>query len=193
MKKEEFEAFLASLNLDRDRAGETYEQIRRTLLTIFRGRGLTNPEDAADEVFNRCARRSLEGGIENIKSFILGVARKVASEIQRKTRETPLNEPEAPRVNPVDRMAYEEEKMAEIRLRCLRRGLGLLVADQRELLLAWYLYDKGEKIENRKRLAAQRMTTVETIKGRVHRARVKVQKFFDECMKKVGASFGAAI
>jgi DNA-directed RNA polymerase specialized sigma24 family protein len=192
MTKEEFEAFLASLNLDRDLAGAEYEQIRRKLLTFFRGRGLTDSdsEGAADEVFDICARRSREGGIENIRSFLPGVARKVAPKFQRKTKEVPLNEDAGPPVNPID---YEEEQMAEIRYRCLRRCLGLLEPEQRELFEAWHLYEKGEKIEKRKKLASQRMTTVETLKGRVHRARKKLEQCVKGCMTRdPGRSLAAA-
>jgi DNA-directed RNA polymerase specialized sigma24 family protein len=179
MTKEEFEAFLASLDPDREGAGEKYEQIRRKLLTFFRGRGLIDSEDAVDKVFDRSAKRSIKGGIENIASFVFGVARKVASEFHRETRETPLNDAEGPPVNPTD---DEEDQMAEIRYRCLRRCLGLLEPEQRELVVAWYLYDKGEKIENRKRLAAQRLTTVETLKVRAFRARRKLRLLVEECM-----------
>lgn len=183
MTMEEFEALLASLDPDRERAAEMYEQIRGKLLTFFRGRGLINSEDAVDEVFNRSAKRSVNGGIENIGSFLLGVARKVASEIQRDVREVPLNKVEGPTVDPVDPMADEEEKTTEIRLRCLDYGLGRLDPEERQLVLAWYLYDKGEKIENRKRLAAQRMTTVGTLRVRAWRARQKLRRLVESRMR----------
>jgi DNA-directed RNA polymerase specialized sigma24 family protein len=189
MTKKEFEAFLASLDPDRELAGEKYEQIRRMLLTFFRGRGLidVDTEEAVDKVFDRCAKRSIKGGIENIRSFVKGVARKVASEFHRETRrETPLDA-EGPPVNPTDN---EEDQKAEIRYRCLRRCLGLLEREQRELVVAWYLYDKGEKIENRKRLAAQRLTTVETLKVRAFRVRRKLRQLVEECMMQ--ASLAAA-
>jgi hypothetical protein len=53
MTKEEFDAFLAHLDLDRERAGEKYEQIRRKMLSFCRGRGLTDAEKAFDEVIDR--------------------------------------------------------------------------------------------------------------------------------------------
>ena len=187
MTKEEFEAFLAGLDPDRDRAGEKYEQIRRKLFTFFRGRGLP-PEDAADDVFNRCAKRLREVAIEDIMSFLWGVARKVASERHRKTREVPLNEADGPPVNPID---YGQEQMAEIRYRCFRRCLGLLELKQRELVLAWYCYDNGEKIEHRKRLAAALQTTVEILKVRAFRVRQKLRQLVEECMMK--ASLAAAV
>ena len=183
MTKEEFEALLASLDPERERAAVMYEQIRGKLLTFFRGRGLINSEDAVDEVFNRSAKRSVKGGIENIGSFLLGVARKVASEIHRDIREVPLNKVEGPTVDPVDLMADDQERTAEIRLRCLRYGLGRLDPEQRELLLAWYRYDKGEKIENKKRLAAQRLTTVETLRVQAFRARTKLRRLVESCMR----------
>jgi DNA-directed RNA polymerase specialized sigma24 family protein len=185
MTKEEFEAFLALLDPDRELAGEKYEQVRRKLHGFFRGRGLSNAEEAVDEVFNRSARRSLEGGIENIMAFVLGVARRVASEFHRRPKETPLTESGGPPVDPID---YEDKEMAEIRQHCLHRCLGRLDVEQRELVVAWYRYDKGEKVENRKRLAAQLNTTVETLKVRAFRVREKLRQLVKECMKQAFAA-----
>jgi DNA-directed RNA polymerase specialized sigma24 family protein len=151
MTKEGLDAFLASLDADRERAGEQYEQIRRKLLTFFRGRGVTNAEDAADETIDRVAKKLPEGEvIHNVKSFLLGVARKVASETLKKIKDVPLSDVKEPHGNPID---YDKEQETRRRERCVRDAFLLLDSEQRELIIEWYRCDEGEKLENRRRLA----------------------------------------
>ena len=68
----------------------------------------------------------LKAGSKTSCRFSWGVARNVARENQRDITEIPLEESAGPPVNPVDPTAYEGERMAEIRHRCLQRCLGLL-------------------------------------------------------------------
>lgn len=108
MTKEGLDAFLASPDADRERAGVQYEQIRRKLLTFFRGRGVTHAEDAADETIDRVAKKLLAGEvILKVKAYLLGVARKVASEILKKTKDVPISDVKEPHGNPID---YEKER-----------------------------------------------------------------------------------
>src|ERR671938_30866 len=58
---EAFTKLLARLDPDRERAGEKYEELRRTLVKFFEWRGAPFPEDQADETFNRVARKLDEG------------------------------------------------------------------------------------------------------------------------------------
>jgi DNA-directed RNA polymerase specialized sigma24 family protein len=182
MTKEQLEAFLASFDYDRERAGEEYEQTRRKLLTFFRGRGIITAEDAADEVINRVAKRSHDGDVQDVRSFIWGVARRVASEIHMKTKDVSLSEALEAHVNPIDMLEAEEERRRSLREQCVRRCLRLLATEQRELIEEWYLYDKGDRIENRKRLAVRLQTTLPTLTVRAFRARQKLRQLVDECM-----------
>src|SRR5256885_4134102 len=64
---EAFSKLLARLDPDRERAGEKYEDLRRTLIRFFEWRGAPFPEEQTDETFNRVARKLDEGiGIKNI-------------------------------------------------------------------------------------------------------------------------------
>ena len=56
-----FTRLLNSLDEDRERAGEKYEELRRTLIRFFEWRGAPFPEEHADEALNRVARRLGEG------------------------------------------------------------------------------------------------------------------------------------
>src|SRR5512134_1992159 len=74
--EETFDRLLASLDADRERAGERYEDLRRTLVRFFEWRGAPFPEDHADETFDRVARRLDEGiTIENLGGYCYNVAR----------------------------------------------------------------------------------------------------------------------
>jgi hypothetical protein len=50
-----FAKLLDCLSADRERAGEKYEDLRRTLIRFFEWRGAPFPEEHADETFNRIA------------------------------------------------------------------------------------------------------------------------------------------
>jgi hypothetical protein len=57
LSREAFDAFLAWLDPDRDRAGEKYEEIRRELIKDFVHRECFDPEALADEAINQVIRK----------------------------------------------------------------------------------------------------------------------------------------
>src|SRR5260370_41876259 len=72
---------LDRLDADRERAGEKYEDLRRTLNRFFEWRGAPFPEEHADETFNRVARKLDEGvEIKNFGGYCYEVARLVCLE-----------------------------------------------------------------------------------------------------------------
>src|SRR5215472_15385239 len=72
---------LDSLDADRERAGEKYEDLRRTLIRFFQWRGAPFSEEQTDEVFDRVARKLGEGvEIRNIGGYCYEVARLVLLE-----------------------------------------------------------------------------------------------------------------
>src|SRR6202035_1353560 len=81
-----FEALLARLDSDRERAGERYETIRRRLVRLFEWRGGEGPEELADETINRVARRMSEGTeirATDPLGYFFGVAHRVYKEVLR--------------------------------------------------------------------------------------------------------------
>ena len=56
-----FALLLTALNPDPEQAGIKYEQIRRKIIRKLEFEGSSEPEEHADEVFNRVARRVTEG------------------------------------------------------------------------------------------------------------------------------------
>src|SRR5437016_1109609 len=78
---EAFSKLLARLDPDRERAGEKYEDLRRTLIRYFEWRGAPFPEEHTDETFNRVARKLSEGiEIKNVGGYCYEVARLVCLE-----------------------------------------------------------------------------------------------------------------
>src|SRR5919106_1366075 len=76
LTSETFAALLFSLDADRERAGEKYEDLRRTLIRFFEWRGSQFPEENADEALNRVARKLSDGvEIRNISGYCYEVAR----------------------------------------------------------------------------------------------------------------------
>src|SRR5262245_29135467 len=73
LTQEAFDKLLATLDEDRERAGEIYLEIRSNLVRFFEWRGCPFPEDHADETFNRVAKRAEEEKILNPSSYCIGV------------------------------------------------------------------------------------------------------------------------
>lgn len=179
--KEGLEGFLACLDPDRDRAGQKYEQIRSALITFFRCKGCLNPEDPADETIDRIIRRMGETRIDDVMSFARGVARHVFLELHRRPTELPLDQ--APRLISSGLVGDRDEGDLNRCLGCIEESLRQLDADQRELIMQWYQYDKNEKIQNRRKLSAARGVSPETLRVQVYRIRRHVHRLVETCLK----------
>jgi DNA-directed RNA polymerase specialized sigma24 family protein len=178
MTPEEFEALLAQLDADRDRAGERYETIRRKLVRLFDWRGCATPEDLADETMNRVARRLAEG-IELRSSdpygYFCGVAHLVYKESLRRAAREQRVLAEGGGWSPP---AFADEEPADPRLDCLRQCLAGLAPDQRDLVLRYHQggNSQGEtNIRNRQALANEVGLPMNALRIRVHRIRRKLE------------------
>ena len=178
LTEESFNLFLSWLSLDRETAGRKYEDIRRRVIFMLECRGCTDAEDAADEAFNRFIRR-LPELMETYKGdpypYILVVARNIQHEREKK-QAVPLpeniNELRADSVGEVEQLVQD----------CLDKCLGQLDIKNRDLLLDYYLNDKQEKIDFRKRLAKQLGIALNALRLRVHRIRSTVHACMDDCL-----------
>lgn len=174
LTREGFEALLAQLDPDRERAGERYEAIRRKLVRLFEWRGCETPEDLTDETFNRVARRMAEG-IELRSSdpygYFCGVAHLVYKEVLRKScREHRVLDSGA-LSSPAD--LPEALEASDHQLEVLRQCLDRLPREQRELVLR---YHQGENnIRNRQTFARELGIPLNALRIRVHRVRRKLE------------------
>jgi RNA polymerase sigma factor (sigma-70 family) len=186
LTRDQLEAFLDYLNKDREQAARAYELIRQKLVIFFRCNGCSNAEDSVDETIDRVIRRFGEIEVKHLMPFIRGVARKVVSELHQKSREVPLAD--TPEPSHSWDLAEGDERERERRLECLQKSLLQLDPDDRELLKAWYLYEKSEKIEERRRLAVLRGVSAGTLRVQAFRARQQLQELVECCLR---ASSGA--
>lgn len=181
LNQEAFDKLLVAFDVDRETAGRKYLEIRNNLTRFFEWRGCSFPEDHADETINRMAKRVFEGeAILNHSGYAMGVARLLLLEINkgRQREQSALAEiGAAPDV-------YVPEDDDETRLNCLRSCLQTLSPDNRELILQYYQGEKGEKIENRKKLLERLAIPVNTLRMRALRLRERLQSCVEECLGK---------
>ena len=174
-----FDGFLATLDSDRDKAGEKYEYIRLKLLKYFQWSGSDVPDIDADETINRVTRRIYEGQyVYNLTGYIYGVAKLVRAEsLKRRNRRRAFEEGsfiELPSVGVETEVANYQE--------CLERCLGCLSDEEREVITEYYRYKKSEKIDCRKRLAARLGISLNTLRVKMHRQRMHVEACVEKCL-----------
>ena len=179
LNQEAFDRLLVAFDADRETAGRKYLEIRNNLTRFFEWRGCSFPEDHADETINRIAKRVAEGEeILNYSGYAVGVARLLLLEINKGRQREQLALAEIGQTSE----AYEEKDDGEHRLVCLRSCLETLTTDNRALILQYYQGEKGEKIQNRKKLMDQFGIPVNTLRMRALRLRQKLQSCVEECV-----------
>jgi DNA-directed RNA polymerase specialized sigma24 family protein len=175
---------LAFLDPDRERAGEKYEDLRRTLIRYFEWRGAPYPEEHADETLNRVGRKLNEGiEIRNLAAYSYEVARLIFLETTKGADSKRISL-ESITVNPIasDMTAELEEK--ERRLMCLEDCLRKLPGQSAELILEYYTYEKRGLIEQRRALADRFGLRRDALANRAQRLRDKLQHCVSGCLRK---------
>lgn len=172
-----FDRFLALLDPDRERAGVRYEAIRRKLLSFFRYRDCAGAESLADETIDRVVRKQDEIEIQEPVSYILAVARRVASEAHK--REAP-----APPPPPPPYRAPNWERQLDLLERCIER----LPRKQRDLILDYYRHDKSQKIEDKRSIAASMGIAATALRVRAYRIRRQLEDCVTRALKEAAGN-----
>lgn len=179
LTQEAFDKLLVAFGGDRDSSAQKYLEIRTNLMRFFEWRGCSFPEDHADETINRMAKRVAEGEeILNYSGYAMGVARLLLLEIHKGRQ----REQQALAEIGTSSEVYVEPDDSETRLVCLRSCLQTLSADNRELILEYYQGEKGEKIQNRKKLMDRFGIPVNTLRMRALRLRERLQTCVESCV-----------
>jgi RNA polymerase sigma factor (sigma-70 family) len=186
-----FDSLLAHLGPDRESAARAYLELRRALFVFFATRGAANPDEMTDETINRVARRLSEGEritTENPWSYFYGVARNVWREsLARRNVLIPLSDDNPvteAQATPYDLLVSARERIeAEIRRECLEKCLTQLAPEDCELIVSYYQFSGGEKIENRKRLAAHLGLSGNTLRQKVARLRSRLAECVIICQR----------
>ena len=181
LTQEAFEKLLNSLSPDRDEAGAQYEMFRRKLVRFFEWRAIDSPDDYADETINRVARRIAEGQIvDNIKSYIYGVARMVFMEAKKEHDRAPIPLDDAtPNLEP----EVPEDAEVEVRFMCFDRCLDSLPPENRKLIIDYYQEEKRAKIQLRQELADRLQIPLNALRIRAHRIRVALEQCITQCIE----------
>lgn len=173
---------LARLDDDPQRAGESYEALRRTLVKFFDWRGAGDPDACADETIDRLARKLDEGTtVEDPRRFARGIARLVLLERWRSP------EARAPRAEAVDvarlpAAAPPEPAEADAREACFGRCLAELAPDARQLILGYYSAEGRVKIDGRKRMAESLGLSENALRSRAQRIRDRLERCIGRCL-----------
>ena len=170
---EEFDSLLDWLDAGREVAGEKYEHIRRALIKIFISNGCTSPEDLADEVINRVARKvtQIRDTYEGDPAlYFYGFAKKILLEQWRR--------PAAPPPPPT----WDSDDDVDPEYECLEKCLEELTAQNRELVLQYYQEEKQAKIDNRRKLADKLGIALNALRIRAHRIRNSLELCVRTCV-----------
>ena len=181
LTQDAFDRLLNTLGSDRDTAGTRYLEIRRNLVRLFEWRGCPTPDEYADETINRCARKIGDGEeIRDVGTYCIGIARMLLREMSRDRSQQarPLEDAPEPRVQPA---ALEIDPDRHVQ--CLRRCLGKLSPETRNLILHYYQGDEGDKIKNRKSLTELFGIPASTLRMRALRVRERLQLCAENCLE----------
>jgi DNA-directed RNA polymerase specialized sigma24 family protein len=181
---EAFGRLLLSLDADRERAGEKYEDLRRTLIRFFEWRGAPFPEEHADEALNRVARRLAEGvEVRSVGAYCYEVARLIFLETTKGAdgRKEPLDSLKS---DPAAADAAEASAEKERGLACLEECLRALPAESAELILEYYRHEGRVQIERRKALAEGLGLRRDALANRAQRLRNKLEHCVSLCLRK---------
>jgi RNA polymerase sigma factor (sigma-70 family) len=178
-----FDKLLDSIDADRAAASEKYLQIRKNLIRFFEGRGFFDAETHADEVLNRVTKKIDMGeSFENIGSYVYGVARFLVLELRKKNAREEYYLIQQPTSTAPQNEIEQED--ASRQLNCLNKCLCQLSEENRQLIIAYYQGEKGEKIANRQRLAERLGIPQNALRSRAVRLREKLESCITSCQKR---------
>jgi RNA polymerase sigma factor (sigma-70 family) len=184
-----FDLVLASLDSDREKAGESYERIREKLLRFFEWRGADCPEDLVDRTFDRVGKK-LQGG-ERIResdpaAYFYGVARNILREHwTERRRESAALHRFAAQPRPVD------DSDGERRFGCLESCLEALSPADRDLLVGYYVGRGIRKIGNRQKLCADLGVAPNALRIRMFRLRARLEECVERCLEPAAGRNGS--
>jgi len=185
LTQEALERLLATLDADRERAGQRYENMRRKLIEFFEARGSNSPADHADETINRVARRLDEGeSVQDLSAYFYGVARLLLKETLRgRGKEAIALDLAAEPSIATDDEEYERRRQEEDRrLKCFESCLSKLPAASRVLIVEYYREEKGVKIERRKQQANALNMSLNALRLRACRIRGELGECINTCV-----------
>jgi len=181
--QEEFDALLAWLHPDRDRAGIIlYEEIRPKLIKSLEWRRCHAAEELADETITRVSHLVKDIAAtytDNPARYFHGVRRNVYLEW--------LKDPEATGLDNIVLVAPDPNEDVELIHQYLDKCReSLKDPEDRDLIIKYYAKEKRAKIENRKQIAEQMGITLNNLRMRIFRINAELQKCIVDCLNERG-------
>lgn len=179
--KDTFELFLSWLNPERGSAEIKYNEIRRRLIVLLDLRGYPFSEDVADEAILRFIRR-LPALADTFTTkdpipYLYTTAYHVHLE-QTRRRFQPLPDDVSALAQPEVEEEVEKERLHQ----CLDRCLGAMDERDRETALAYYQWERRDKIESRKALASRMGISTNALRIKVYHLRNTLQACLEKCL-----------
>jgi hypothetical protein len=161
MSQDDFDRLLRWFGPDRGISGKKYLETHERLTRLFHFNGCNRPEDLADEVMNRVAKKppSLENPNSDHIAVLLGFGRNVLHEYWRERAfiDEACDLSEEP-------SGTDETAIKELWALGLEICLGRLGDNNRVFLLEYYHYEPGGKISHRRTMAEVRHTTLNALR-----------------------------
>lgn len=179
-----FERLLGWLDEGGDSGGRRYVEMRARLVRYFQCKRCANPDDLADDTLNRVARRLEEAGqiVGTAPArYCYIVAKFVLLEHLRKPDSQAVGRTAPSEQLPALTDSSQEAARRERLLDCLDRCMRGLPADEAQLILDYYRGEQRVKIEQRRRLAADRNLSPNALKIRACRIREKLEACINAC------------
>jgi len=170
---------LARLDPDAERAALEYEKLRRALVKFFDWRGAWPPDECADVVLDRLARKlEEEAGVQDVRSYAHGIARLVLLERRRQPAFSSIDGAHDVASVPAAASGDEGERLRD----CFDRCLAAIPAEGRSLVVRYYEGERHTKISNRRRLADTLGVSENGLRSRVHRLRDRIEHCVQACV-----------
>ena|SRR5258708_29347922 len=182
LSQDSFGALLDFLDADRDRAAKEYNIIRLRLIKLFSFRGCPEAEELSDETINRVAAKVSEISKSyhgDPARYFYAVAQKVHLEYLRKSAQMRISSDSETRNDSLMVALEDIEPVSQ----CLSRCLEQLPADNRDLVLRYYLRETQSTLDHRKKLATELGIAVNALRIRAHRIRLALRQCIDKCLE----------
>ncbi|MEQ1641875.1 MAG: hypothetical protein ABL959_00355 [Pyrinomonadaceae bacterium] len=186
-----FERFLSWLDGNEDTDGLGYLEIRGRLVNYFDRKNCLDPDELADEVLNRVARRLEEEGSidsETPAKYCYIVARYVFLESLRSplAKTVQLDDLSSGHSNLGHAAVADSDQVLtkERMMSCLDSCAEKLDGDSRKMIFEYYVGSQRVKIENRRRLADKIGISINALSIRAFRVRSKLESCVKDCVER---------
>ena len=179
LTQESFDLLLSWLHPDPDEAGGIYVKIRTGLIRNFARQRCPVPDELADLTVDRVAKllpKLIDTYVGDRERYFHRVAYYVLREYWSRTVETIELEETMPIPEP------DKDYQTEAESHCLDKCMARLPVSKREFIKKYYYGSKGEKIRQRKELAASLNVELAALRVKALRIRRALRKCTNECM-----------